>query len=741
MRWQKRLRLAIAVFVVAFAIFVGVSFRHGRRIAPPPALDIKNQTATIVSKRGDYSNEEKGKQTFAIHFGNSATYPDGRSTFGGGVTVVLPDKEGRRITIASQNAEATQPPGKQLGNAQFTGGVTLTTSDGITLKSDTGTYSDSDQTARIPGKVAFTRGRMSGTATGATYDQARDILWLLHDAVVDVTPDDKGSGAVHVTSQAAGMARKEHYMRFTGAVRFDGEGHVTEADEAVAFLTNDNEKIQRLELRGNSRITGKPGQSGPQWMRARDIDVAYAPDGRTLQNAHLVENASVALPGETGKRPKQITAKGIDIAMAPDGTTVTSLTANESVQVDIPPDGDIPQRRIRAATLLASGAPPGGITNATFAGDPVEFHETRAAKGSVAAIERTAKSQKLDVKTKPGFGDLESAEFHGNVHFTDAPDTTADAPAAVYSIVNDTLDLTPGQGDAGAGQHVANGRIAVEATHIQMGLTSQKMKADTRVRSRMIQSKDAKSGNQVKMPSMLKPDKPVNVTSNRLDYDGDKSVAEYSGNSRLWQDDTEIKADTIVLEDKTGNLHATTNVTTVMTLEESNATDAKDTKDTKQTKETKEKKDTKEKNAKPTRPTTTTASDLVYEDNEHRATYTGNPHMTGPDGDVTADTIVLFLAQEGGQLERAEADGNVVSKQEQRRAYGKHLTYIAKDDIYTMVGLPAKVYDDVAPDCKYTEAATVSFKRSANTTSATGTATFPQHSQKNTCGTVVGGSL
>src|SRR5262249_1895075 len=158
-----------------------------------------------------------------------------------------------------------------------------------------------------------------------------------------------------------------------------------------------------------------------------------APDGRTLQTAHLVENASVALPGEAGKRPKQIAAKAIDVAMAPDGATVTTLTANENVQVDIPPDGDIPQRRIRAAALIASGTPPGGITNGTFAGDPVEFRESRAAKGKLAAIDRTARSQKLDVKTKPGFGDLESADFHSNVHFTDGPDTTAEAPLAVYS--------------------------------------------------------------------------------------------------------------------------------------------------------------------------------------------------------------------------------------------------------------------------------------------------------------------
>ena len=55
-----------------------------------------------------------------------------------------------------------------------------------------------------------------------------------------------------------------------------------------------------------------------------------------------------------------------------------------------------------------------------------------------------------------------------------------------------------------------------------------------------------------------------------------------------------------------------------------------------------------------------------------------------------------------------------------RRAYGRHLTYVAKDDMYTMVGTPAKVYDDLPPNCKYTEAATVTFHKAGNSTAAAG---------------------
>jgi lipopolysaccharide export system protein LptA len=518
------------------------------------------------------------------------------------------------------------------------------------------------------------------------------------------------------------MARLEHYIKFQGDAHMDGEGHVTTSDESTAYLTPDDNRVTRIELRGNSRITSKGG-NGPQDMRARDIDMTYAADGRTLQATHMVENAVVRLPGEKGKPGKQIAGKGIDISLAPDGETVTNLTAADSVQVDLPPDGEIPARRIRSAILLATGAPaapgqPGGIRNATFGG-VVEYREHRDARGKLTLIDRTAKSDKLEIQTKPGFGDLERADFHTNVHFTDGPQTTADAPLAVYSIKDDRLDLAPGQGEAGKGPHVSDGRVTIDAKNIQMALSAQKMKADTNVRSVMIQQQGKGNDAAVKVPSMLKQDRPVYVKSNRLDYDSGASLATYEGNSRLWQDGDDgstILADKIIIDDKTGNLHAVTNVTTSTFMTTADQPDKAKPKAQKQD------------------PTVTKATDMVYEDARHRATYTGGVHMSGPDGDVTSDSLELFFTEQGGQLERAEAEGNVVSKQTNRRAFGKHLSYSAKDDVYTMTGAPAMVYDDTAPNCKLTKAPTVSFRKDVSTGSATGNGTFNQKSEAVPCG-------
>ena len=53
----------------------------------------------------------------------------------------------------------TVPPGKEIGTAVFTGGVKLTTSDGIVVSAATASYDDDEQMTTIPGPLTFKQGR------------------------------------------------------------------------------------------------------------------------------------------------------------------------------------------------------------------------------------------------------------------------------------------------------------------------------------------------------------------------------------------------------------------------------------------------------------------------------------------------------------------------------------------------------------------------------------------------------
>ena len=727
----RRLRGAIGAFVVLFAAYVAYSYHRGAEKAaapagPPPIKPLDQNAQQQTTGGGHLERYREGRVAFSVKFGGELSYADGRTRLFDGVEITLP-KNNKTVTVKGREAELTAPPDRDIGTARLSGGVTLTTSDGMTVASERVDYDDRDGIAKIPGPLTFTRGRMKGSGVGGTYDRNRDVLWILDRAKVDVSPDEKGEGAVHVTSKTAGFARPDHYIAFAGGAHLEGEGRVITTDEATLYLTDDEQHVQRMTLRANSHIASLPGTSGAD-MQARDIDLGYAPDGRTLQTAHLVDNAVVRLPGEAGKSGRRVAGQTIDIAMAPDGSTVTGLNATRNVQVDLPPEGDTPARRIRSATLVASGPPvangetPGGLQHAIFAGG-VDFRETRPANArkKTAAVSRTARAERLEVTTKPGFGDVQTAEFHGMVHFTDGTDTSADAPVAIYDVAADSLDLQPpAAGEHGSGPHVSNSRLQVDARTIQLALTSQSMKADTNVRSVIQQQRDTKQGSDVKMPGMLKQGEPVNVKANRLDYDGNASLANYGGNARLWQEDTVVQADHILLDDKNGNLHGTTNVRTVMTLKQAPAETARPAAP-----------------AKPPDPTTTVAQDFLYEDAKHLATYTTKAHMTGPDGDLTGDRIQLYLSQDGGELERAEAYGDpVVSRQETRRAEGTHLTYVAARDEYTMTGAPVKVYDDTPPNCKVTTGAALTFHRGTDTIRSIGNETSSQKTESIPCGTV-----
>jgi LPS export ABC transporter protein LptC len=690
MSWQRTARTAIALFVVVFVAIVFVALRQRkntpREAPPPPRID---PTSTVENTGGGHFEQTKdGKVTFAIKFGSQFSYPDGRTKFGKGVEVTS-EHNGKPFTVTSREAELLQS-GPDLKNGHFIGDVKLT-SEATEVTSDEATYNKDEGMLKVPGAVAFRRGRLHGTGVGATYDFNREVLWLLKDAHIQVAPDDKGQGALAANASAAGLARADHYVKLTGKGHIDGEGRVIDADEITILLTEDDQRVRVLQLRGNSRITGS-GAGGPQSMSAKDIDLTYGDDGRTLQHANLVENASVQLPGE-GKSPgHKVSGKTIDIALGPDGKAVTSLNASDNVQVDLPADGDLPAKRIRSATLAATGAPDAGLQNATFGGN-VDYREARAARGKLPAIDRQARSQTLTVKTKPGFGAVEDADFRGNVHFTDGTDVVADATHALYHVDKDQIDLSPSDAPGPTTPRVTDGRVTVEARTIEFALTSRKLKADTKVRSSMAAATPGKDTG--KVPSLLKNDQPVTVTSNRLEYDGDAGHAVYSGGARLWQGDTKINADTIIVDDKTGNLEARTAVHTDMMLDDV---------------------DPKTNAKKPVR-SVGEADHFIYDDAKRLATYTGHAHLVGSQ-DVTAEKLELYLLSGANELDHAEgygANGEVIVKESSRVATGSRLTYTAKDQTYLMTGTPVKVVEATPPDCKESVGAVLTFRRAADT--------------------------
>ena len=692
MRWQRVAQAAIALFVIGFIALIASTLRQDRSATPPEPPPARTTPGAPLENPGGGTQEATdptGKKRWGIRFGTHIALANGRQQLGGGVEATI-NRNDRQFVITSRQAEIT-PSTDGVKDAIFKGDVVVKGTDGLEVKTAEATYTEADGLIRIPGAVQFSKGRTAGSGRDSTYDQAREVFWIQHDARISVAAGPDGSGALQGSATAIGMARQEHYIRLQGNGRIAGEGRLAEAEEITVRLTEDDERVRSLELRGSSRITSTDGRG--QSMSGKDIDMTYAENGRTLQAARLVDNAVLELPAAGGAAGRRIAASTIDLSLAPDGSTITSLRANERVQVDLPGEGNAPGKSIRSATLNAAGGE-AGIEQATFEGG-VEYHEGRAARRNLPAIDRTVRSQTLVAQTQPGLGSIERAEFRGNVKITEPPDFVAEAPLAIYDLARDRLELMPGEGLPGPpSPTVTDGSISVAARTIQFGLASRELSAETKVRS-TIRSADRKGGRPTdrKLPSMLSGDQPVNVTSNRLNYKGKGSAAEYSGNVTMWQgNDTTIKAPTITIDDRSGNLRATGGVTTSFLL-----------------------KDSKTKEAEKQPPVTIGSSEtFTYDDAKRLATYEGKAKISGPQGDVSGEKIELFLKAGADELERAEAygtNGTVQVREANRIAKGSHLTYTAADERYLMIGTPVEITEEKNGTCTLTRGTSATFNR------------------------------
>jgi lipopolysaccharide export system protein LptA len=619
-------------------------------------------------------------------------------------TLTLPDRDGRTVQIFGNEMDVTPGQAGAIASARVTNNVKLTTSDGLTVTANEATYDGKTTVLTVPGDVKFVKERLTGTGVGATYDQTRNVLWLLDRARIVVTPDENGAGALDASATSAGLARADHYIRLNGNAHVIGEGRELRAQELTVQLSPDDRLIQHMSLRGQSSLTGAPGAAAAPAMSANDIDLTYGADGRAIEHARLMENAVAQLAGAEGG--KRIAGRTIEMTMAPEGGTVTALTATEKVQVDLPAAEGIPARRITAATLTSGG--PNGLQTATFTGG-VDYREIRPGARGAAPSERTGRSLQLVVETEPGLGAIQLADFRGNVRIVDGA-TTAEGQRAIYRVAADTFDIAPSPGDPGPPPTVNDGRVLVNARTIAFTAANRKLLADTDVRSSLqpankAAAKPAAGGRGKpapapaqeggKVPAILKQDQPVIVTSNRLEYDGAAGTANYTGNAKLFQDRTSIYGDAILIDDRTANLTATGHVRSVMFFQETDA-----------------------KTRKPQLVQTDAAGHmLVYEDAKRLATYTTGPtaraHIVGTQGDVTAEQIQLFLKEGGNELERAEADKNVTVKEGFRTSTGQHLTYTPADETYVMRGTPVEVVEKTPTDCRIALGTVLRFLRTS----------------------------
>jgi lipopolysaccharide export system protein LptA len=299
----------------------------------------------------------------------------------------------------------------------------------------------------------------------------------------------------------------------------------------------------------------------------------------------------------------------------------------------------------------------------------------------------------LDLTTEPGLGDIEEARFAGAVRF-DEDQLRSTSGAARYLVKRSVVELSGTDAATGRMPQVTDGQVTIDAQTIEMAVDKRQVTATKDVRTVMVPASVKGAGGTVHRAAMLKQDQPVYATADHLAYDGLKHMAVYTKDARLWQGDTAISGDAVTVDDANGNLSSKGNVRSALMLEQT---------------------DPKTKRVDRTA-SIAVADAMNYEDALRRATYSKNAHTSGPQGDLHADRIEMYLKASGNELDRVEAYTNVTTQDGSRFATGDRLTYFAADGTYLMLGSPGKV----CADLRETTGWRLGFSRDSNTITVDG---------------------
>jgi lipopolysaccharide export system protein LptA len=689
-RWQNWLRALIAMFAVGFAIFLYVAIRGG---TPPrrniPAAGRVDGTAIGEATKGTLQTLGAFKEKYSVDYDTWLAYPDGRLKLTG-VRVKVPPRDGRSFLLKGNEAEIG-PNQEQLVTR---GSVEWTSDDGLMAQTEEATFNQKEGVLRAPRHFYFKRNRLSGSSTGMTYDQGRDLLWMLENAVLKMAPSTADGTLTTIDAGGASLDRRDHVARYERGFKLISGTRLLSSDTATALLTEDDASVTSLEMRGTSRISGLgEGAGAVRGMQADDVNLEFAEDGRTLLGATLSRNAAADL-SDASAGGRRITADWIDIRLLPDGETVSALTARDNVTLTIPAGPDQPARVITAATLASKGQPGKGLTSAKFVGNVVYVETRQAASGPVA---RKVTGQVLDLATQPGLGDIDEARFAGAVRFGE-DQLRSSSGTARYLVKRGVVELEGIDETTKLMPRVSDGQVTIDAQRIEMTVDKRQVNASRDVRSVMVPASAKGQGGEVHRAAMLKPDQPVYATASQLAYDGARHLAVYTKDARLWQGDTAISGDTVTVDDANGDLSAKGRVRSTLMLEQTDpATKRVD------------------------RMSSIAVAELMqYQDAQRRATYTTNAHASGPQGDLHADRIELYLKPSGNELERVEAYTSVSTRDALRFATGDRLTYFADKGTYLMLGVPVVVCEGM----RETVGRVLKFSKDSNTITVEGNEEF-----------------
>jgi lipopolysaccharide transport protein LptA len=259
----------------------------------------------------------------------------------------------------------------------------------------------------------------------------------------------------------------------------------------------------------------------------------------------------------------------------------------------------------------------------------------------------------------PEAGTLRSAEFDGAVAASE-PGRRAWAARAVYDEEAGLVTLTgdPRLVEEGDGSELRGRRI-------QIGTRSRSVTASGSVRHTL------GGGPKGSRRGLLAGEEPTVLLCREFEYDAATRTARYRENAILRSGQDEVRAPSIVLEEKAGGRRVAADGGTFSLLHPR----------------------AEKGKAKEPAPVEARSRELVYEESAGRIVYTGEVEIHQGDIRTRSPQAVVTLTKEGDAVDRMTAGEPVEVEQGKRRATGARGTYTPADETLVLVGEPVVLHD------------------------------------------------
>ena len=701
--------LAILILTAGIA-FIAVSYYRLRNNKPfrmrseAPELS-KEETGRTYGYEQQLTKE--GRLHLLLKAAVDVTYSDGHHELESVSLAVYPPVGDKPDQISANRAIYDQANSMMT----FIGSVKIETKDALKVDTETMVYNQTTEMGQTDAPISFSRENISGSSTGAVVDGKNKRLELQKDVQITVAPEANASAPaprgsrsrpVSIRSARAIFEQQSLRLSFYGGVTADQERDTMSGNELFATL-NDQKRLQKVEVRGNSYLSSREEGRGAE-VQAADMDFFLDKDQRLERAVAMKDARSRTLDADaemtlTGANLLEVTflaqgERSLLREMRTEGRSVITLAAPKSKSGD----ARAANKRLTADAVKLSWRTTGkdlekaeAIGNGELFVDPVvqnasadrktltaprfdcDFFETgnlartfTATGGAKAVIEPVIKSDNRGVRTLTGkkiaavfvkeTQDVERMDAQDDAKFNE-DDRNGVAANISYVAADDMVRMRGGE------PTVWDSRARTKALELDSNLRDHVSYSRGKTATTYYSQEQTNGATPFR-----KVKSPVYVVSDRGEFHHDRGVAIYTGNARAWQDDNFVRGDKLTIYRDEKKMDANGRVQSAVY-------------------------NARRKDSGAIVPVFATADSMFYSDPNRLLHYESNVDIRQGSDRITSGVADVYLNKENNEMEKTIAQQNVVLTQPNRKGTGDWVEYTTANEVAVLKGKPARVED------------------------------------------------